>query len=312
MGRVILSSIFEMYDSEQNYVVRQIRGGFKVVTSDPVTLIAFLYLVLILFVAVAGPVLAPYGASERIRSDDGRTLIGAPPSSDHLLGTTGRGYDVLSRLLIGTGPTLFAGLMGGVMIIIIGTSIGITAGYKGGWVDDVLMRLTDIVYSVPLLPLAIVMVSLIGIGYFSSIFIIGLILWRSVARVIRSQVLQIKEKPFILAAQATGISTPRIMIRHILPNVAPMAILYFAIGIGFTIILQSSLAFLGLVDPFRPSWGTMLQNVYNSGEFTTKWWWSVPPGILLGLTVTATLLFGRGYEKTATGRDASSMAEEGG
>lgn len=295
----------------EHFIVRQVRNGFQTIFNDYVTLASFLILLSLVIVGLSGQVLAPYGASERISSPEGGVLTSAPPSAAHPLGTTDRGYDVLSRLLIGTGPTLLAGGIGGLIVITIGTSIGMVAGYKGGMIDDVLMRITDIFYSTPLLPLAIVLVSMFGVGYFKSILIIGFILWRSAARVIRSQVLQIKERPFILALQANGVSTYQIMLRHLLPNVAPMTILYFSIGVGYTIILQASLAFLGLVNPFRPSWGIMLQNAYRSGQFSTMWWWSIPPGLLLSLAVMATLLFGRGYQMQAAQGERSTLAEAG-
>lgn len=293
----------------REYLSRNIRGAWEVISGDAVTLTSFAFLMLMVFLAITGDYIAPYGATERVVGSNNGILIGAPPSLEHPLGTTDRGYDVFSRLIIGVAPTIFAGAAGGAMIITIGTTVGITAGYFGGWIEDILMRITDMVYSVPLLPLAIVLVALIGVGYFKSILVIGMVLWRSPARVLRAQILQIKERPFILAAKATGISTPQIMLKHLLPNVAPMAILFFAIGVGYTIILQSSLAFLGLVSPFRPSWGIMLQNAYASGQFSSMWWWSVPPGLLLSLTVVATLLFGRGYEIRATQDKSSSLAE---
>jgi peptide/nickel transport system permease protein len=186
--------------------------------------------------------------------------------------------------------------------------VGITAGYVGGRVDDVLMRTTDVAYGVPLIPFAIVLVTLIGVGFIQSVVVIGLLLWRGSARVLRSQVLQIKERPFVLSAKAAGASRLRIVVKHILPNVATMAILFFTIGIGYSIILQAGLAFIGVSSPFVPSWGIMLRNAYNSGLMSTAWWWSLPPGLLIGLTVLSTFMFGRGYERVAGQTDESDGA----
>lgn len=269
------------------------------------------YLVALGFLAAFGAQLAPYGPTETVFGPNGALLRGTPPSMAHPLGTTAQGYDVLSRVIIGAQPTVMAGAIGGTMIITIGLSVGMTSGYLRGHVDDVLMRITDLFYAVPLLPLAIVLIGFFGIGFFESIFVIGAVLWRGSARVIRSQVLQIRERPFIRAAEAAGASTPYIIRRHILPNVASMAVLFFALGAGFTIIIQAGLAFIGVINPFVPSYGVMIRNAFRSGQMATAWWWSIPPALMLSLTVVSTFLLGRRYEKTVAGEDEDAFVEAG-
>ena len=265
-------------------------------------------LLLILLMGIAGPFIAPYEADERVRGENGELLKNEPPSTNNLLGTTDQGYDVLSRLLIGTRPTILSGLMGGGMIITIGLTIGLVSGYMGGIVDTVLMRLTDVAYGIPLIPFALVLVALFGVGYFTSILIIGALLWRSSARVIRSQTLQIKERSFILATKATGASTPRIILRHILPNVAPMAILFFALTTGATILIMASLSFLGVTDPFVPSWGIMVRNAFDSGLIAQTPWWVLPPGLAIAFTVLSLFMVGRTVE-TILDEEQGSDAE---
>ncbi|WP_254280442.1 ABC transporter permease [Haloarcula marina] len=292
---------------QDRYVVRNVVGMLGLIRQDPVTLVSFCFLMFVIFLGVFGPMIAPYGADERVYGPDGEVMIAEPPSAAHPLGTTDISHDVFSKILHGARPTVVAGLIGGSMIITIGTTIGATAGYVGGYVDNVLMRFTDFVYGVPLLPFAIVLVGLFGVGYFQSIIVIGLILWRGSARVIRSQVLQIKERPYILSAKASGASTTRILVKHILPNIAPMALLFFAIGVGYTIIIQAGLSFLGVANPYIPSWGVIIRNAYSSGRMITAWWWSIAPGLMLSFTVMATFMFGRGYEKLI-GSDSNESA----
>lgn len=285
-----------------SYLVQNVIGGLGLMLEDKTTTFFFLVLVGILVLGLVGPWIAPHEPDETLYDDEtGEIKDLQPPSAEHPLGTTWSGYDVYSRVLIGARPTVLTGLLGGAIIIAMGMSIGITAGYVGGRTENVLMRFTDFVYGVPLLPFAIVIVTLLGVGFFTSILVIGLVLWRSSARVLRSQVLQIKEYPFITAAKASGASTPRIVFRHILPNVMPMAILFFSLGVGYSILIQAGLSFLGVVDPFVPSWGVMVRNAFKSGYMSVAWWWSIIPGFLIGVTVLSTFMFGRGYESLATG-----------
>lgn len=295
-----------------HYVVRNFRGGLGKMIESKATLAYGLFIVLILFIGLIGPWVAPHDATDRMRGEDGSLLRGEPPNSEYPLGTTETGYDVLSRMLIGARPTAIAGALGGFLIITIGSVIGITAGYVGGRTENILMRFTDLVYGVPLIPTAIVLIAFFGVGFFQSILVIAMVLWRGSARVLRSQVLQIKEREFILASKATGTSTPRIIMKHIFPNVATMAVMFFAIGVGYTIIIQAGLSFLGVVDPFTPSWGVMMRNAYASGQVGAYWWWSVPPGLMIALTVVATFMFGRGYERiSGGGDDEGALAQAG-
>lgn len=280
-------------------IISQIGGGLRLMLRDSSVVVYFSILVGLLLMAVLGPAIAPYPADERIYDEEGNLMRSEPPSGAHLLGTTNQGLDVLSRLLVGARPTMITGVLGGSIIIVLGLTIGITSGYVGGRVDGVLMRFTDMVYSIPLLPFAILVAATLNLGYFTTIIIIGLVLWRGSARVIRAQVLQIKERPFILAAEADGASRARIILKHILPNVMAMGVLFFSLGIGASILIQAGLAFLGVVDPFIPSWGLIVRNAYDSGMMAQVWWWSLPPGILISLTVISSFMFGRSYERIA-------------
>jgi len=281
-----------------SYLVRNFVSGLDRIFEDKATASYFLFLLGVIILGLIGPEIAPYQYDQTLYTDQGAIKRLESPSLAHPLGTTDVGHDVLSRILYGARPTVVTGLLGGSMIIGIGMTIGVTAGYVGGRVENILMRLTDVMYGVPLIPFAIVLVALFSVGFVESIVVIGLILWRGNARVLRSQVLQIRERPFILAAKSTGASTPRILLKHILPNVASMAILFFALGVGYTILLQAGLAFLGVSDPSIPAWGIMIRNAYNSGYTSIAWWWSVTPGVMISLTVLSTFMFGRSYETT--------------
>jgi peptide/nickel transport system permease protein len=288
-------------------VAPQVLNGLRLIRQDGITLFSFLFLSFVVFLGIVGPHLAPYPYDESLRQG-GELLRNHPPSLDHPLGTNDRGEDVLSRILYGARPTMTTGLLGGAVIISVGSFIGVTAGYIGGRVDNLLMRFTDLVYGIPLLPAAILVVAFLDIGFITTIMIIGLILWRSSARVLRSQVLQIKQRPFIQSAKATGASTSRIIFKHILPNIAPMGVMFFAIGVGYSILLEAGLSFLGLTDPFYPSWGQMIRNAYDSGYMDIAWWWSLTPGFLISLTVMSAIMLGRGYESLVSHTDADDAS----
>jgi len=297
-------------DLRSNFLVRNVLTGFRFIRSDRMTFAYFSYLVFIVFLAIFAPWIAPYRFDERIRGADG-ILFTSGPSSTNLLGTTDAGYDVLSRVIFGARPAVVTGIIAGVMIFTIGMTVGILAGYLEGRIGNLLMRFTDMMYSIPLIPFALVVVAFVGSGFFISIVIVGALLWRGLARVVRSQVLQIKERPFIRAAETSGASDPYIIVKHILPNVAPMGILFLALGIGYSIVIQAGLAFLGVTDPFVPSWGIILRNVYSSGAMSRAFWWALPPGFMISMTVLSLFMLGRKIESKITQTGDEVLAEAG-
>ena len=268
---------------------------FENLLQERITKFAFVCLLFILLLGVIGPEIAPYQYNAQQR-EGGELLRYAEPSLEHPLGTNDRGEDVLSRLLYGARTTVITGLLAGSIMLSIGLFVGVTAGYVGGKTESFLMRFVDFIYGIPFIPFAIVLITFFGAGFYSTIAIIGLVLWRFIARVIRSQVLQIKQRPYIMAAKASGASTPWIIRKHILPNIANMAALFFAMGVGLAILEQAGLSFIGVTDPFTPTWGIMLRNAHQSGRVVDAWWWTFPPGIMISMTVLSLYLLGRGYE----------------
>jgi peptide/nickel transport system permease protein len=280
------------------------REQWALLTDDPLFVAAMGVIGFFTLVAVLAPYIAPYGPTERLYQSDGVLIAKwVQPSfvggeGGFFLGTTAEGYSILSQLIYGTRPALLVGLLAAVFTVLIGTTVGLVAGYFGGYVDDLLMRIVDIVYGLPLLPTVIILVTLLGPGLINIVFAIVLLQWRTSARVIRSQVLSIREQPFVKAARVSGASDWRIISRHIAPNVLPMAFLYGSFAIAWAILTEAGVSFLGLGDANQVSWGTMLQNarVY-SAIAEGAWWWFLPPGVCIALLVVSGFLIGRGYEE---------------
>lgn len=240
--------------------------------------------------------LAPYEPMERHRGLDGSLLRLEGPSLEHPMGTNHRGRDVLSQVIVGTRASLIVGSIAAFMAVFIGTNVGLIAAYYGGYTDDLLMRVTDIVYGLPFLPFAIVILAILGQSLFWIIVAIVIILWRSTARVIRSQVLSHKNRPYIESAEAIGASNLRIMYIHILPNVLPLAFLYAAFAVGHAVIAEASLSFLGFGPPEMISWGGMINTAFNEDAIREAWWWVLPPGVMIMLFVMSVFFIGRTLE----------------
>lgn len=276
---------------------------FRMLIDDSLVLLAMLTLAFFGFIALAAPYISPHPPTERVFT--GGALIAKwikPPflggDGSFLLGTTAQGYDIFSQLVYGARPALVVGIVAAFMTVGLGTLVGLTAGYYGGYVDDILMRLVDFVYGLPLLPTVIVLVTVLGPGLENIIFAFVLLQWRTSARVIRALVLSLRERSFVKAAKVSGASNWRIISRHIAPNVLPMAFLYGAFAIAWAILTEAGVSFLGLGDPSSVSWGVMLQSARVYSAMTEgAWWWFVPPGICIALVVISGFLIGRGYEE---------------
>lgn len=226
----------------------------------------------------------------------------SPPSARHLLGTTILGKDVFSQIIYGARPALIIGISTALAALFIGVNIGLISGYYGGWIDNLLMRITDIFMGVPFLPFIIVVLSLWGRSLVMIILSMAIIMWRSMARVIRSQVLTLKERPFIDAARITGASDFKIIYFEIAPNILPVALVNVAFAVAWAIITEASIGFLGFGDPEVLSWGTIIYRAFASEMSYKAWWWVVPPGAAIMLLVTSVYFIGRAYEEMVNPR----------
>lgn len=274
----------------------------KVLAADRSATLGMAVLGVFVAVAVLAPWIAPYGPFEVTYAADQGVARLSPPSSSNWFGTTNQGMDVFSQLVWGTQVALVVGLVSALGSVIIGTLIGLVSGYFGGWTDDVLMRLTDVAFGIPFLPFAMVVISIARPSLTLIVLLVVFFLWRTTARVIRSQVLSLKERPFVWAARAAGASDLKILFRHVAPNALPLSFLYMAIGVQTAVMLEAGLSFLGFGDPQVQSWGIMLNAAFRAGAMRTAWWWVLPPGIALSAFVMAIFMITRAYEEVLNPR----------
>ena len=272
-------------------------GSIRMLLSDPFGRLAMVIMGLFVVISIVGPTVAPYGPYETIIDNNGKIPRLQPPSLSYLLGTTNLGRDVFSAMLITVRPALAIGLVSAVLSTAIGAIIGLISGYYGGASDAILMRITDLAYAVPFLAFAMILITFVGPSINTIILAIALITWRTTARVIRAQVLVIREKPYIQAAQLAGISHRRIIIRHITPNVLPLCYAYVALTTSWAVVTEASISFLGYGDPAVMTWGKMLQMAYVTQSLQTAWWWGVPPALAITLLSLSALFIGRALEQ---------------
>ncbi|GIX49119.1 MAG: peptide ABC transporter permease [Candidatus Tectimicrobiota bacterium] len=273
-------------------VVRGLRRGVQRVREVP--LLAVMILAALVVVAVFAELLAPHDPTLPVRG----ARYFAPPfwmaggSLETPLGTDFQGRDVLSRLIFGARVSLLVGLMGTLVAGSLGTAMGILSGYLGGWVDQVIMRLTDAWLALPSLVFAIFLATMVGPSMWNIIIILGLVYWTRYARVIRGEVLSLREREFVKLAEIAGASKLRVIRRHILPNVLNTTMVLASLTIGVVIIAEASLSFLGVgVPPPQPAWGLMLSEARPT-LMAGQWWLTVFPGVCILLVVLATQLFG--------------------
>ena len=273
------------------------RAAAQAILRDPYSATGLcIYAVFIVAGLLAGWV-AQYDPTEILMTDDGQLAASLRPSAEHWLGTTNLGRDIFSQLILGVRPSLFVGLTAAVAVATVGTAVGLLAGYFGGVVDQGLMRAADVVLGLPFLPFVIVLAALMGPSLGNIVLAVAILLWPNAARVIRAQVLTLMQRGFIEAARVTGAGHVRIMLVHVLPNILPLSFLYGSIAVGWAILTQASVAFLGFGDSSIISWGYMLQDAYASQALSSgQYVWFVPPGICIVLVVLAGFFLSRGYE----------------
>ncbi len=252
--------------------------------------------ILALFAAIAllADILAPY---------DPYTFSGQSlerPSPAHPLGTNDAGQDILSELIYGARISLVVALGAATGTVVLGTLIGGVAGTVGGWLDDLLMRLVDLLMSLPRLPLLILLASFLGAGLFQTIIIIALLFWPATARVVRAQVQSVRQRGYIRMARNFGGGTGYVLRRHILPQIGPLIVSGLVTAAGRAVAMEAGLAFLGLGDPTAKSWGLMMRFALNLPGLllTDRWlWWLLPPGLFITLFILALTFTGLGLEK---------------
>ena len=255
--------------------------------------IGALILFSVVICALFAPLIAPYDPYEMISAT--REDVLAPPSPAHPLGQDDAGKDVLSALIYGARISLTVGLVAAIISMLLGTTVGLIAGYFGGGVGNFLMRFSDFLMVMPSLPLMMVVISVWGRGVGKVILIISLLGWTYNARLTRSQVLSIKQRKYIMRARSVGASNFLIITRHILPQVVPILFAQAVLDTSAFILYESTLSFLGLGDPLRISWGMMLHFAFERAITAGAWWFVLPPGfaivyISIGLMLVGTTL----------------------
>jgi peptide/nickel transport system permease protein len=247
------------------------------------------------FVAVFAPLLA---AESGLKVTEATGGVLEPPSAEFWLGTDDNGRSVLTLLIWGTRVSLFVGLLATAISIVIGTLVGVASGHFRGWTSAVLFRVTEWVLVIPFLPLAIVLASVLGASLFNIALVIGVTSWPGTALLIRAQTLSIEERAFLERARALGGGHWHQMSRHVLPNVMPMVFANTTLTVAIAILTETTLSFLGLGDPLRVSWGSMLDKAFEAGAITTgAWWFIIPPGVCVILVVLSFTLIGRALEE---------------
>jgi peptide/nickel transport system permease protein len=248
-------------------------------------------IVFFIVLAVAAPLIAPYSTTART------CAVFAPPSGSHWLGCDDGGIDMLSEIISGGRISLIIGFAATLIAMLIGGGVGILSGYFGRWLDIGLMRVTDYLLVIPDLAFAMVIADVWGPSLSHVIGVIAILEWATTARIIRAQVMSVKERVYIKRARSIGASHLRIIGRHILPQVGPLLMANTVLTIAVAIYLETALAFLGLEDPTTTTWGTILEHAFDRAAVSAGAWWAiVPDGIVITLLIMGCFLLGQAIE----------------
>lgn len=259
-------------------------------TKKLMMILGILILLILTLSAIFAPLLTKYD-TDKVDLNS----ITKPPSKEHILGTDDLGRDIFTRLLYGGRVSLFVGVTSTFFQLLIGVTLGIVAGYRGRIIESIIMRIVDIFMCFPFFVIAISMAVIMGPSIWNVIFIIGILSWTGIARIVRAEVLYVKEREFIESARALGLKDSSIITGEILPNIAPAIIVSATLSIASGILSEAALSFLGLgVRLPKPSWGNMLSAAQNMGALQNQWWLWLPPGLCVFLTVIAINFIGDG------------------
>jgi len=263
-------------------------SSWRLLMRNPVTVVAAVILLGVVVAAVTANWIAPYGVND---VDVPSAL--RPPSGAHWFGTDELGRDVFSRVLVATQASLRVAVVSVAFAVVVGVTVGVLAGYRGGWLDTVFMRIVDVMFAFPVLLLALVVVSVLGPGMTTTILAIGIVYTPIFARVARASTLGVRVEPFVAVSHTIGTPHRYILGRHILPNIAGPLVVQTSLSLAFAILSEAALSFLGLgIQPPQPSLGRMIFD--SQGFVTLAWWMAVFPGAAIFVTVLAFNLLGDG------------------
>jgi peptide/nickel transport system permease protein len=281
------------------------RETLGLLARNPTAAVAATVLVLIILMAVFDETLAPSAANE-IDVEDRLQ----PPSLEHPFGTDDLGRDILSRVILGAAVSLRVGFLAVAIALVVGSLIGLLAGFYGRWVDDVLMRFMDVLFAFPAVLLAIAVLAVRGPGSGNTALAIGIVYVPIFARVTRASVLGVREEVYVRASRSVGASDFRLLTRHVLPNAAPPIIVQTSVSLAFAVLAEAALSFLGLgTQPPNPSWGLMLAE--GRGFIDIAWWLAFFPGMAIFVTVLCFNLLGDGLRDVLDPRQRTLMAGGG-
>jgi peptide/nickel transport system permease protein len=282
------------------------RETLSALLANRLAAVGLIVLLLLVLAAVFAEVIAPY----RYTAGDLTRRL-EPPSADHWFGTDELGRDVLSRVIFGARVSLQVGAVAVGISLVLGTLIGLVAGYRGGWVDAVLMRTMDVLFSFPVVLLAIAIVAVLSPSLVNTMIAIGVVFTPIFARVVRGSVLSVREEVYVRASRSLGASDWRIISRHVLPNVAAPVIVQTSLSLAFAILTEAALSYLGIgVQPPRPAWGLMLLDAQGFIA-TGVWWMSLFPGLAIFLTVMSLNLVGDGLRDALDPKQRSIIQSRG-
>ena len=263
-------------------------SGVRLLAGNPVTVASAIVLACLAFVAVTAQWIAPFGIND---IDVPNAL--RPPSGEHWFGTDELGRDVFSRVLVAVQASMRVAVVSVAFAVVVGVTIGVVAGYRGGWLDTVFMRVVDVMFAFPVLLLALAVVAILGPGVTTTILAIGIVYTPIFARVARASTLSVRVEPFVQASRTMGTGHLYMLGRHILPNIAGPLIVQTSLSLAFAILSEAALSFLGLgIQPPQPSLGRMIFD--SQGFVTLAWWMAVFPGAAIVVTVLAFNLLGDG------------------
>ena len=308
LGATAKSTPSESYSLFKERLLADLDRGKRVlgqILRKKLSLAGLLIILFFVVLALFAPWIAgPYQSALNLANDN------QPPSVDHLLGTDGTGHAIWNLLVYGTQVDLIVGFAASLAAMILGTSVGLVAGYYGRMTDQFLSRLTDFFLVIPWLPFVLVLVVILKPTLATIVFAIALVSWPTTARVIRSQVLSLKERQFIERARAVGAGRAYIIARHILPNVMPLVWAEAVLTVSSAIFTEAFLSFFGLGPPGVQTWGQMVNYAYNGNALLNgQWWWFAPPGIFITVLVLGFAMLGYGVEE---GLNPARMRRGGG